>query len=192
MPSTKPSLDREYFDRVYERDADPWHFETSAYEREKYDATIALLDDGRFASGLEIGCSIGVLTSRLAGACDALLSVDINARALAAARARCAALPHVSFAQMTVPREFPAGRFDLVVVSEVAYYWSDDDLKLTLDRIAASARSGTVELVHFLPPVADYVRGGDAVHEWFLADPRFVRQRHRRTERYRIDVLAVV
>jgi SAM-dependent methyltransferase len=191
MRSTKSSLDRDYFDRVYDRDADPWHFETSAYEREKYDATIALLGDRRFASGFEIGCSIGVLTSRLAGVCDRLLSVDINERALVAARKRCAAIPQVTFAQMTVPRDFPAGRFDLVVVSEVAYYWSDDDLNLALDRIAASARGGMVELVHFLPPVADYVRGGDAVHAWFLADPRFVRLRHRRTERYRIDILAV-
>ena len=57
MRSTKSSLDRDYFDRVYDRDADPWHFETSAYEREKYDATIALLGDRRFASGFEIGCS---------------------------------------------------------------------------------------------------------------------------------------
>lgn len=187
----KPSLDRAYFDDIYERDADPWRFETSDYERRKYDDTIAMLGGRRFASGFEIGCSIGVLTARLAAVCDALLSVDINARALQAARVRCAHLEHVSFAEMAVPHEFPKARFDLVVVSEVAYYWSDADLKLAIDRICDSAPGGQIELVHFLPPVEDYVRDGDAVHAMFLADPRLSPIRQTRAERYRIDVLGV-
>jgi SAM-dependent methyltransferase len=190
MPG-KPSLDAAYFARVYAERADPWEFATSPYEGEKYDATIGALAGERFASGFEIGCSVGVLTARLAGVCDALLAVDINERALANARERCAELANVRFAPMTVPREFPEGRFDLVVVSEVAYYWSDDDLRLAMDRIAQAARGGTLELVHFLPKVEDYVRGGDAVHEAFLGDPRFSRIRHARAEKYRIDLLRV-
>jgi SAM-dependent methyltransferase len=187
----KPSLDAAYFARVYAESADPWAFATSAYEREKYDATLAALGGERFASAFEIGCSIGVLSARLARVCDALLAVDINARALAAARERCAALDNVRFAPMAVPREFPDERFDLIVVSEVAYYWSDDDLRLAIDRIAGAAPGGTVELVHFLPHVEDYVRSGDAVHEAFLRDPRFTRVRHARAEKYRLDLLRV-
>ncbi len=187
----KASLDRSYFEKLYEHEADPWHFETSAYEREKYDATIAMLDGMHFKSGFEIGCSIGVLTARLASVCDALLAVDINARALAVARSRCANLPQVSFAEMAFPGEFPAGRFDLTVVSEVAYYWSDGDLNLAIERIAESTSGGTLELVHFLPVVEEYVRTGDAVHDIFLADTRFSLIRQLRAERYRIDVLAV-
>jgi SAM-dependent methyltransferase len=190
MPE-KPSLDAAYFARVYEQNADPWDFASSPYEREKYDATIAALAGVRFASGFEIGCSIGVLTARLAGVCDALLAVDFNEQPLAAARERCAASPNVRFAPMTVPRDFPDGRFDLVVVSEVAYYWSDDDLRLAMDRIVRAAPGGTVELVHYLPQVDDYVRSGDAVHEAFLSDPRFVRLRHVRAQRYRIDLVRV-
>ncbi len=45
--------------------------------------------------------------------------------------------------------------------------------------------------MHWLPPVPDYPRSGDAAHEAFLADPRFRRVRGARAERYRIDVLAV-
>ena len=45
------------------RDPDPWEFETSEYEAAKYDATIAALEGRRYATGLEIGCSIGVLTA---------------------------------------------------------------------------------------------------------------------------------
>jgi predicted TPR repeat methyltransferase len=187
----KPSLDRHYFENVYADTIDPWQFETSDYERNKYDETIAMLGGRRFSSAFEIGCSIGVLTARLAGLTDALLSVDVNAKALAAAEQRCASLSNVAFAEMSVPAQFPSGPFDLVVVSEVAYYWSDADLALAMDRIVASARGGLLELVHFLPPVDDYVRSGDAVHEAFLADPRFSRVRHARADRYRIDVLAI-
>jgi SAM-dependent methyltransferase len=189
--SNQQSLDAAYFDRVYAGSSDPWHFATSPYEHGKYDATLAALGDRHFASAFEIGCSIGVLTARLAERCDALLSVDINPKALDAARSRCAALPNVRFAQMTVPREFPDARFDLIVLSEVAYYWSDEDLALARDRIAGSAPGGLLELVHFLPKVEDYVRDGDAVHEAFLNDSRFARVGHARAEHFRIDLLRV-
>jgi SAM-dependent methyltransferase len=183
------SLGAEYFEAIYARDADPWKFASSEYERAKYDATVAALGGARFASAFEIGCSIGVLTARLAALCDRLLAVDLNERALAAARERCAALPSVRFARMDVPAEFPAERFDLIVVSEVAYYWSDADLRAAVDAIARGARGGVVELVHWLPVVPDYPRTGDAAHEAFLAHPRFTRLRGERTDRYRIDVL---
>jgi SAM-dependent methyltransferase len=187
----KPSLDRRYFENVYAESSDPWNFETSDYERQKYDETIAMLGGRHFASAFEIGCSIGVLSARLATLTESLLSVDINDKALAAAKQRCASLSNVSFRNMNVPHDFPSGQFELVVVSEVAYYWSDADLALAIDRIVAAGRGGILELVHFLPLVADYVRSGDAVHEWFLADPRFSRLRHSRADRYRIDVLAI-
>jgi hypothetical protein len=73
--------------------------------------------------------------------------------------------------------EFPhaqlEGRFDFILISEVAYYWSDDDLRTAIDFVAGAAGGGTLELVHFLPKVDDYVRDGDAVHAAFIGDARF-------------------
>jgi SAM-dependent methyltransferase len=185
------SLSPDYFAHVYAESDDPWHFATSDYEREKYAATIAALGPRRFASALEIGCSIGVLTALLAARCAALLAIDVNERALAAARARCAALPQVRFERMIFPDALPRGQFDLILISEVAYYWSDDDLAAAIDFCAAAGTGATVELVHFLPKVDDYVRDGDAVHAAFLADARFMPLDAHRAERYRIDVLQV-
>jgi SAM-dependent methyltransferase len=184
-----PSLDHDYFARVYAETSDPWNFADSPYENAKYRATIAALGSARFAAGFEIGCSVGVLTAQLATRCDALLSIDINERALTAARERCAPLDNVRFAQMTFPRERPEGHFDLIVFSEVAYYWSDDDLAAAIEYAATAGRGGTIELVHFLPKVADYIRDGDAVHRAFLADARLRLVHAERSERYRIDVL---
>jgi SAM-dependent methyltransferase len=183
------SLAADYFERLYAADADPWSFATSRYELDKYEDTIAALGP-RYLRALEIGCSVGVLTQRLAAHCNQLLAVDVNERALTAARARCAELPQVTFAHASIPDGFPAGRFDLVVVSEVAYYWSDADLDRARERIASSLEpGGDLLLVHFLPKVDDYVRDGDAVHRAFIADDQFERVHGHRAERYRLDLL---
>ncbi len=176
---------------MYASTIDPWNFATSSYEAQKYRATLDALPEPHFERAFEIGCSIGVLTARLAERCTSLLSVDLNDRALAEARRRCGSLTNVRFEQMVVPGSFPSGSFDLVLLSEVGYYWSDADLRLAIDRIAAAARGGVVELVHFLPKVDEYPRDGDSVHEAFLRDARFAAVRSERAARYRIDVLRV-
>ena len=81
--------------------------------------------------------------------------------------------------------------FDLITCCEVGYYWSDADLSLARNRIAASlAPEGELLLVHFLPHVDDYVREGDEVHAAFVSDKRFRQVEHFRAERYRLDLLS--
>ncbi len=70
------SLPANYFEALYARERDPWRFETSGYERAKYDATLNALPKTCYRSGLEIGCSIGVLTERLAKRCERLIATD--------------------------------------------------------------------------------------------------------------------
>src|ERR1039457_5637267 len=77
-----------HFERLYAASDDPWHFRTSPYERKKYAATLAALPSRRFASALEVGCSIGELTSLLATRCNSLIGIDIAEAPLVAARAR--------------------------------------------------------------------------------------------------------
>ena len=164
-----PSLSARYFDDVYDASADPWGFETSAYEAGKYHATLAALGGRHFRSAFEIGCSIGVLSQRLAGICDRLLAVDVTEVPLARARERCAGLAHVRFERLRVPAEFPDETFDLVVLSEVGYYWSRADLALAAERIEAALEPGGAWLlVHWTPVVADYPLRGDEVHDFVL------------------------
>jgi predicted TPR repeat methyltransferase len=184
------TLPRGFFENLYLKSTDPFDFETSAYEAAKYQHTVATLPRARYKQAVEIGCSIGVLTSRLAEKCDSLLGLDISEQALVRARARCAHLPGVDFARMTVPDEFPDQTFDLVVVSEVAYYWSIEDLARAKDLIAAhQTTGGHLLLVHWLPIVDYHVQTGDAVHEIWLKDPRWRLAQGDRREQYRIDLL---
>ena len=83
-------LGREYFEDLYEGSPDPWGFETSTYERSKYERTLGVLGNRRFRRALEVGASIGVFTEMLAPRCDELLAVDASERAVAAARERLA------------------------------------------------------------------------------------------------------
>jgi SAM-dependent methyltransferase len=190
--SSGPTLPPAYFDAVYDARDDPWDFETSDYERGKYARTLAALPEPRAGRAFEVGCSIGVLTAALAERCDDLLAVDVSDKALARARARCAALPNVRFERMAFPAERPAPPFDLVLLSEVAYYWSLADLRGGLDWCAdALAPGGALVLVHWTHPVHDYPLSGDRVHEEALARTasRLERRHAERHPDYRIDVL---
>ena len=184
----KTSLERSYFDKIYESSPDPWSFETSPYEAEKYATTISLLDSRKFSNALEIGCSIGILTSMLAPFCQRLLAVDTSLAALQQAQKRNADLAQIRFSQMNMPTEFPNECFSLIVLSEVGYYWDEADDRKARNRIAAALEyDGLLILVHYLPEVADYPRNGDAVHQAFLQDERFHHQRQIRKELYRAD-----
>lgn len=163
------SIDPDWFEALYRDQRDPWRFETSDYERAKYDHTLAVLPRPQFASALEVGCANGVLTRRLAPRCDRLLGVDVSDTALAAARTRCADLPQVSLERRVLPREMPDGRFDLLLLSEVAYYWDRDDLARMAARIGDAVPSGGhVLLVHWTGET-DYPLSGDEAVEGLRA-----------------------
>ena len=145
-----PEGRREYFEHLYEHDPDPWGFETRWYEQRKYALTVAALPEPRYRSAFEPGCSVGVLTELLAARCDALLATDIVPVALERATARLAPLPHVRVELRAVPEDWPEGPFDLVVLSEVAYYLPGPALELLVDRAVRSMDPGGVlEAVHW-------------------------------------------
>ena len=188
------SLQPSYFDKLYAGDADPWQFETSAYEAAKYDATLAALPHERFASALEIGCSIGVLTARLAPRCDELLALDVSEQALDKARQRCRDLAHVHFEKGQIPQDWPDGRFDLIMLSEVLYYLDKDDLDRLATRVCLSlVPGGTLMMVHWLGET-DYPLSGDVAVEHFTSrlERRPVHMvRQTREAEYRLDCLTL-
>lgn len=191
MSRRKATLPSTYFAALYQADPDPWRFATSDYEREKYAATLAALPLQGYRSGFEVGCSIGVLTGQLARRCDRLLAVDSVAAVLSQAQARCAGFPGLRFEVMEVPKELPDGPFDLLVLSEVVYYWSVADLeRMAAFAVRAVEPGGDIVLVHWTGET-DYPLTGDEAAQLFIdATMPFTRiVRQNRAEFYRIDVL---
>ena len=191
MTRRTASIDPGYFDALYGADPDPWRFASSDYERGKYAATMAALPPRRFAAALEVGCSIGVLTSQIAHRCDALLALDVAEAALAQARSRCTAAlyPAVRFERRAVPGDWPDGRFDLIMLSEVLYYLDASDLRKTA-RLAAAALQpgGCMVLVHYLGET-DYPATGDEAADGFIAATGLNPVLQVREPEYRIDRL---
>ncbi len=118
-----------YFRDLYAADADPWGFQSRWYEERKRAITLAALPSPRYGRALELGCSIGVLTAQLAPRCDALLATDFDPTALGQARARLADASNVEFAHSALPDEWPDGQFDLILMSEVGYFLTEEALR---------------------------------------------------------------
>ena len=154
-----------YFDAMYAAAPDPWSLRTRWYEARKYAVSTAMLPRQRYADAFEPGCSVGVLTGMLAPRCDRLLSCDMAAAAVTAATAHTAQFPNVTVERRAIPRDWPPGDFDLVVLSEFLYYFAGRDLDHVLDLVLAALRpAGTLLAVHWRHPVPEYPRSGDDVH----------------------------
>nr|WP_294520653.1 SAM-dependent methyltransferase [uncultured Rhodopila sp.] len=180
-----------HFQKIYEASADPWGFGSDPYEQEKYGRTLATLGDRRFVAGLEVGCSIGVLTRLLAPRCDSLLGIDLVEQPLAAARARCSDQPQVRFERMQVPQAWPDGRFDLIVLSEVLYFLTAADIEWCARRVRGSVLpGGVVVLVNWLGESDDPTPGDEAADRFIRATAGWLGVLHQdRRPGYRLDVL---
>ena len=175
---------RDELTRLYDASPDPWAFETSWYEQRKYALTLASLPRERYASAYEPGCSIGVLTRLLAGRCDSLLASDLITRAVEAARSRVRDLGNVRVEQLDTPREWPDGSFDLIVLSELAYFLQPPEVVELARRTGASlVAGGNVVAVHWRGPIDAWAVPAEQAHA-LLREPGGLRSiaQHREKE----------
>ncbi|MFF2314931.1 PIG-L family deacetylase [Arthrobacter sp. NPDC058097] len=153
------------FDALHRSAEDPWRYQDSWYEQRKRSLTLAALPEQKYDAGLEVGCSIGTLSAELAMRCRRFLAVDASGTAAARAAERLARHPGAEARQLTLPDQWPAGSFDLVVVSEMGYYLAAAELEELFTRISASLLpGGTLLLCHWRHPVSGWELDGDAVH----------------------------
>jgi trans-aconitate methyltransferase len=157
-------LPPQYFDERYAANPDPWGFEERWYEKRKYALTLAALPQPHYRSGFEVGCSNGAFTEQLAGRCHHLIACDVAVSAVAAARQRLGGR-EVDVRQLVIPDEWPDGAFDLIILSEVGYYFDEGDMARVAAKVSDSlAVDGHLIAVHWRPQVSDYPSDAEAVH----------------------------
>lgn len=187
------SLPAAEFDRLYAASPDPWGIDEGWYERRKRAVVLAALPDERVGRAYEPGCGTGALSVELAGRCDALLCTDVAGAAVARARERLEGRPGARVARAGVPDEWPEGPFDLVVVSELAYYLDEGDRGRLWDAAVASLHPGaTLLAVHWTRAAPEYPVEGTQVHDELRARPDLgVLAAHVERD-FRLDVLTRV
>jgi hypothetical protein len=178
-----------YFRDQYARSADPWGLATRWYERRKYACTLAALPEPRYRNAFEPGCSVGVLSRMLADRCESLLCADVVPAAIARAGANLRDCPHARVEHRAVPHDWPDESFDLIVVSELAYYFDAGTRALLWDSAAKSLDpGGTLLAVHWRPRVPDHRSNGDEVHDELARHAAFTHLSAMRDEDFRLDV----
>lgn len=181
-----------HFEALYAAGDDPWDVRGSRYERRKRALLLACLGKPRYRSVFEPGCGNGEMSAALAARADALLACDASPSAIDAARRRLADLDAgcaLRIERRSLPSRWPQDiRFDLIVVSELAYYFD----AATLRALFAMARDcldtdGELLLCHYLPDFDDRVTSTAEVHALLAATPGLARTLQHREAAFVIE-----
>lgn len=177
------------FDAFHARHDDPWGLESRWYEERKRSLLLAALPRPSFTRVLELGCAGGATTRALAPRASAVVAVDASAVALERARAR-GVPPGTVYELRELPEDWPTGSFDLIVLSELGYYWTADRLAAALDRIDDTATADAVlVLCHWRGAISDAPATGDDVHRAAGARPGWRMLARHIEEDFLLDVL---
>jgi 2-polyprenyl-3-methyl-5-hydroxy-6-metoxy-1,4-benzoquinol methylase len=182
------STSRNYFESMYESDPDPWNFATSSYEQRKYALTLAALPKEHFQNVFEPGCSIGVLTELFAPMSARLLATDIIPSALESAAIRLRPFENVVVERRSIPEEWPCEQFDLVVLSEIAYYFDAPTLGHIVDLAVNSTTPGSHIIAIHWRGETDYPLTGDDAHAVINENVRLSRVSHHVEEAFVLDL----
>ncbi|MCB8837962.1 SAM-dependent methyltransferase [Aurantimonas sp. VKM B-3413] len=149
---TKP-IDPAGFEAKFRADDDPWNYRSSPFERHKRRMVLRACGLKLRGNALELACANGETTWELAPRCLRLTALDASPTAVAAAHARVGDRRNVTLGAALLPDEMPRSRYDLVVLSELAYYLSRRDLEILLERAVSALRPGgrLVSLHHIRP-----------------------------------------
>jgi SAM-dependent methyltransferase len=186
--NTKFTSSPAFFEEKYQKTDDPWDFSGSEYELGRYESIVAALAHKRHRRAFEPGCSIGVLTERLSTVCDYVEAIDFSPTAVANAQERCSHLRNVDITCASLPDRMPVTGFDLIVLSEIGYYFAPDEwMRVSAALIDPMPKGGTLLAAHWLGDSKDHCISGDEVHEILLSLPGVQLEHSERHETFRID-----
>ena len=157
-----------YFDALYNDNSDPWQYQTRWYEKRKRDMCLAVLPKAQYHNAIELGCGNGVFSALLAPRCHALLSIDGNKQAVQLAKQNLADSSHVSVIQGVIPDALPTAKshFDLIIISEILYYLSSNDIETVITWITQNLTvGGTLLCCHWRYAIEGFVMTGETVHQ---------------------------
>jgi len=129
---------------------------------------LAVLPKAQYHNAIELGCGNGVFSALLASRCQALLSMDGNKQAVQLAKQHLAESAHLNVIQGVIPNALPTAKshFDLIIISEILYYLSPNDIDIVITWITQNlAVGGTLLCCHWRYAIDGFVMTGETVHQ---------------------------
>ncbi|MFK3795594.1 SAM-dependent methyltransferase [Pseudomonas sp. NPDC088444] len=160
------TVNEAYFEQMFADSDDPWSFRTRWYEQRKRALIMACLPRQHYERIFEPACANGELSALLAERASSLLSQDVNAKAVMLTRDRLSGVAHANVNQASLPKDWPPGRFDLIVLGEIGYYLTPTQWQTVIERCRNSLTAeGGVLACHWLAPIEGCPQTGREVHE---------------------------
>lgn len=159
---------RVYFEDLYRHNNDPWGYDFHWYEARKRQICLSLLTKPRYPKVLEVGCSNGHLSFHLAQRAEELVCIDVSERAVQLASARLQEFEHVVVENRKIPEDYSIQKFDLILISEMAYYLSADELHQFIEKLKHSLNDdGEILCCHWRHEIQDFELNAEQVHQAF-------------------------
>lgn len=159
---------RVYFEDLYRHTSDPWGYDAHWYEARKRQICLALLTKPRYPKVLEVGCSNGHLSFHLAQRAEELVCIDVSECAVRLASERLKEFEHVIVENRKIPEDYSIQKFDLILISEMAYYLSKDELHQFIEKLKHSLNDdGEILCCHWRHEIQDFELNAEQVHQTF-------------------------
>lgn len=187
-------VDADYWEAIF-AEADPWSY-TNSYEQRKYEQTLSLLADVHADRALELACAEGHFTAQLAPLVGSLVATDISSIALERAAERCADHSNIEYRLLDLTNDALPHDLDLIVCSEVLYYYDRPSVEALAVRMRDALRPGGVIVSAHANLLTDephrtgfdwgHAVTGKVVRDVFAATPGLVLERELGCDLYRI------
>ena len=142
------------FERLYLESPDPWNYQSSDYERRKYEYVLACALKWRSAnaSALEVGCSVGVFSRMVADHFDRVTGIDVSKEALATASHNNRDVKNARFVHSHLQSFDADEQYDVIFCAEILYYIAEKDVEIVCRRFEKLLRArGIIVLVSGVP-----------------------------------------
>lgn len=139
MTLQTPSNAARAFEARHRNEREPWMFNERAAEILRHEWIVNAVIDAAPEAALDVGCTVGQLTVRLAAAVPRLTAMDVSPTAAAKARERVVRSSRMAefLTGSAVDLPIAAERFDVVVAADGLYSWdlSPEDRRTVLDEL---------------------------------------------------------
>ncbi len=159
LPAAK-AKPRQFYENLYQTTPEPWNYKNRAIEIVRHDTIIGVLKSirGKYSKILDIGCSLGQLTQKIAGLGSAIYAFDVSLLAVQKAKSLCIAGDSFHFFLARLPGvPMQTGQFDLIIASDCVHEFVPEE-----ERIIAVREIGNLLSPEGVALFCDYMRPGSA------------------------------